>query len=85
MEHNFHDEANNVLNLGGKEAIVTLKDPAESARICMFTTYTTQSPIPSRRMALQAIEEKGKMYFFSATDSQKNKEIISNPQVQFFL
>ena len=41
MEHNFHDEANNVQNLRGKEAIVSLKDPVESARICMFTTYIT--------------------------------------------
>ena len=84
MEHNFHDEANNVQNLGGKEAIAKLKELAEAARICMFTTYTSQAPMPSRPMALQAVDEKGKMYFFSANDSDKNKEIIVNPQVQLF-
>lgn len=84
MEHNFHDEENNVQNLAGKDAIVKLKELAESARICMFTTYTSQVPMPSRPMALQAVEEDGKMYFFSAKDSDKNKEIQKNPQVQLF-
>ncbi len=62
-----------------------LKELAESARICMFTTYTTEAPMPSRPMALQAVEEDGKMYFFSAKDSDKNNEIKKNPQVQLFL
>ena len=45
MEHNFHDEENNVQNLAGEEAIKKLKQLAEDARICMFTTFTTQRPM----------------------------------------
>lgn len=84
MEHNFHDEENNVQNLAGKDAIAKLKALAESARICMFTTYATAAPMPARPMALQAVEEDGRMYFFSATDSDKNKEIKRSPQVQLY-
>ena len=50
----------------------------------MFTTYTNAAPMPSRPMALQAVENDGKMYFFSATDSDKNREIKNNPAVQLF-
>ena len=84
MEHNFHDEENNVENLSGKEAIAKLKELAEAARICMFTTYSTAAPMPTRPMALQAVEDDGRMYFFSATDSDKNKEIKRSPQVQLY-
>ena len=38
MEHNFHDEENNVENLSGKEAIAKLKELNERARVCMFST-----------------------------------------------
>lgn len=48
MEHNFHDEENNVENLSGKEAISKLKELAERARICMFTTYATSAPMPAQ-------------------------------------
>ena len=84
MEHNFHDEEKNIENLSGKEAISKLKELAERARICMFTTYATSAPMPARPMAVQAVEDDGRMYFFSATDSDKNKEIKRSPQVQLY-
>lgn len=41
MEHNFHDEKDNIQNLSGQDAIDKLKELAEGARICMFKTFTT--------------------------------------------
>ena len=84
MEHNFHDEENNVKNLDGEEAVAKLKELAESARICMFTTYTTSRPMPSRPMALQGIDDDGTMHFFSATNSDKNAELAADHDVQLF-
>lgn len=84
MEHNFHDEENNVKNLDGKEAIAKLKEIAERARICMFTTFTTARPMPSRPMALQDVDDDGTMHFFSATNSHKNAELKADHDVQLF-
>ena len=84
MEHNFHDEKNNVQNLAGAEAIAKLKEIAEAARICMFTTFADSPPLQSRPMALQSVDSDGKMYFFSAVNSDKNKEIQTNDAVQLF-
>lgn len=82
MEHNFHDEENNVQNLEGEEAIKKLKELAEDARICMFTTFTTQRPMPSRPMALQKVEDDGTLQFLSATTSEKNHQIQQDDEVQ---
>lgn len=84
MEHNFTDEENNVKNLVGEEAIRKLKELAESARICMFTTYTANRPMPSRPMALQAVDDDGTLHFFSASNSDKNGQINTDPSVQLF-
>ena len=84
MEHNFYDEENNVENLSGKEAIAKLKELDERAYICMFTTYATEAPMPARHTAVQAAENDGKMYFFSATDFDKNREKNRSTRVQLY-
>ena len=84
MEHNFHDEENNVKNLSGKEAVDKLKELAESAKICMFTTFTTSRPMPSRPMAIQGVDDDGTLHFFSATNSDKNAQISADNDVQLF-
>ena len=84
MEHNFHDEKNNVQNLAGEKAIAKLKELAESARICFFSTSANELPMPSRPMALQHVDEAGRLYFFSAKDSDTNKEITNDQGVQLF-
>ena len=50
----------------------------------MFTTYTTERPLPSRPMALQAVDADGTLHFFSAANSDKNNQIESDPSVQLF-
>lgn len=84
MEHNFHDEKDNIKNLSGKDALEKLKEIAEAARICMFVTHTDARPLPSRPMALQGVDENGMLYFFSAADSDKNREIKHDSYVELF-
>ena len=84
MEHNFHDEQDNVQNLSGQEAIDKLKKIAEDARICMFLTMSKTHPLPSRPMALQGVDDDGTMHFFSAKNSDKNHDIEEDSDVQLF-
>ena len=84
MQDQRHDEDGHIKNLSGSEAIQKLKKLAESARTCMFTTYTQARPMPSRPMALQEVDESGMLWFFSAASSNKNKEIAGDPYVQLF-
>ena len=51
----------------------------------MFTTYATEAPMPARHTAVQAAENDGKIYFFSATDSDKNRKINRSPEYNYSL
>ena len=82
MQDQKHDEPGHIQNYRGEEAIAKLKELAEGAKTCIFTTYTSARPMPSRPMALQKVEEDGTLQFFSAASSNKNKEIAIDPDVQ---
>ena len=84
MQDPKHDEPGHIRHYEGDEAIEKLKELAENARICMFTTYTSSRPMPSRPMALQRVEEDGTLQFFSAASSHKNMEITNDAAVQLF-
>lgn len=84
MQDSRHDEEDHIQNLSGAEAIEKLKEIAEGARICMFTTFTDQQPMPTRPMALQRVDDDGTMHFFSAASSGKNHEVSEEPNVQLF-
>lgn len=71
-------------DLVNEEAIAKLKELAESARNCMFTTNVSQFPHTTRPMALQAVDEEGRLWFISATDSNKNNEIKNDSRVQLY-
>lgn len=84
MQNQKHDEKGHIKNYDGQEAIEKLKELAESARNCMFTTFTNDRPLPSRPMALQGIDSDGTLHFFSAASSNKNRELNADPSVQLF-
>jgi len=84
MQDSKHDETGHIKNYANAEAIQKLKELAEGARICMFTTFSSKQPMPSRPMALQQVDENGALYFFSAQSSDKNAEILMDEHVQLF-
>ncbi len=84
MQDSRHDEENHIQNYTGAEAIQKLKDMAEDARMCFFTTFSTTRPMPTRPMALQGVDEDGTLNFFSAASSNKNHELLENPEVQLY-
>ena len=84
MQNQRHDEEGHIKNYSGKEAVIKLRELAESARVCMFTTFTKTKPLPSRPMALNSVADDGTLYFLSADSSNKNHEIENDSDVQLF-
>lgn len=71
-------------NLNNTDAVNKLKELAEDARICMFCTDLTTVPIAARPMSVKEVDQEGNLWFISGADSNKNVEIIDDPEVQLF-
>jgi general stress protein 26 len=66
-------------NLMGGEASKKIKELAEEARTCLMITSLDKRPMMVRPMAIQKVDESGRIYFLSAKDSEKNIELqLSN-------
>lgn len=71
-------------DLYNKEAVKKLKELAEKSRNCFFCTNMGSFPHTSRPMALQEVDQEGKLWFISSTESQKNAEIAQDPRVTLY-
>jgi general stress protein 26 len=72
-------------NLDNKDSIVKLKELAESIDICMFCSNLKNDDGSScRPMSTQEVDESGNLWFFSNADSDKNREIKEDKNVQLF-
>jgi general stress protein 26 len=73
-----------VQNLSRQEANEKIKQLAEKADSCLFTTNLTSLPLTTRPMSTREVDEEGNIWFFSRKSSNKNKEISSDNRVQLF-
>ncbi|MEO6232372.1 MAG: pyridoxamine 5'-phosphate oxidase family protein [Ferruginibacter sp.] len=71
-------------DLANSEAIAKLKELAEKARNCIFSTNVSSFPHTARPMALQEVDESGKLWFISSTESHKNAEIEKDNKVTLY-
>jgi len=70
-------------DLQGAGARKKIKELADKASSCFFSTSVSEEqPFITRPMAEQKIDEEGAIWFLSANDSYKNKQIAANPVVQ---
>jgi general stress protein 26 len=68
-----------ITNLLGVEASKKIKELAEATRTCLMLTSLDKRPLLVRPMAIQKVDEAGRIYFLSAKDSEKNIELqLSN-------
>lgn len=74
----------NRVDLSDREAVEKLKELAEKARNCFFTTNPSQFPHTSRPMALQEVDAAGNLWFISSKQSHKNAEIESDNKVTLY-
>ncbi len=71
-------------DLVGKNAIDKIKELAEPARICFFTTKSQDGESHSRPMSLQEVDENGVIWFLSSIDSLKDQEIKNDDYVELY-
>ena len=72
-------------DLNHKEAIDKLKSLVEDIKICLFCTdLKTDDGSTCRPMSAIKVCDQGNIWFFSEKDSDKNKAIASDKNVQLF-
>jgi general stress protein 26 len=82
---NKQQPENNHRDLHGADALARIKKMAEAAKTCFFcTTGGTGENGGVRPMSLLQADDAGKLWFMSASDSHKNAELATNPQVKLF-
>ena len=79
---NKNQEEENYKDLSGTEAVEKIKDLAENETCFFATGIITGKPLTVRPMSVQKIDENGSLYFLSANDSHKNRDIKLDPHVQ---
>jgi general stress protein 26 len=74
-----------VESLYHKEAIEKLKELVNEINICLFcTNLKTDDGSTCRPMSVIKVCDQGNLWFFSEKNSDKNKEIAQNENVQLF-
>src|SRR6201992_759991 len=69
-------------DLYDQDAIQKVKTLCEKKSCCFCTGSTTGKPFITRPMSVQKVDEKGNLWFLSASDSHKNQEIMADPAVR---
>ena len=71
----------NHLDLAGGEAVAKIKELVKQAETGFFSTsITTGRALSTRPMAVQEVDDRGSLWFLSASDSQQNKELARDPK-----
>ncbi|MDQ8054189.1 MAG: pyridoxamine 5'-phosphate oxidase family protein [Pedobacter sp.] len=68
-----------IKNLSNESAIEKLKDLAEG-KMCLFCTKENEK-LESRPMGASQVDDAGDLWFFSAKNSNKNRQIQADPEV----
>lgn len=72
------------MNLIDEKAVEKIRELAKDANICHFVTNLSTTPLSSRPMATQQVDDDGNIWFISDKSSDKNKDIQSDDRVQLF-
>jgi len=80
---NAQQPEHNRENLHGSDAITKLRELAEKASTCfMCSSIKTGKRIETRPMAVQQIDDQGRLWFLSASDSHLDAQIAEDGAVQ---
>lgn len=69
-------------NLENQMAFAKMKELGEGIGTCMFCTKLQSPPFHTRPMSVSKVDEDGKFWFISSSESDKNMEIQNNDSVQ---
>ncbi len=82
---NKNQPEDNHKDLFTKEAVDKVKELIKQAESCFFcTTVTSGQTAGTRPMSVQEVDDAGNLWFLSAKDSHKNKEIAADPTVKLY-
>ncbi len=69
----------------GRGAVDRIKQAVEKSSSCFFCTAVSAGGSGAARpMSVQKVDSKGNLWFLSASDSHKNREIARQPMVRLF-
>ncbi|MEI9943329.1 MAG: pyridoxamine 5'-phosphate oxidase family protein [Chitinophagaceae bacterium] len=82
---NKNQPEHNRENLTNVAAVEKLKELVKKANTCFFCTGGAEGPSEGvRPMSVQKVDDDGHLWFLSANDSYKNKEIDADPEVKMY-
>lgn len=76
------NDDNEVKDLVNQEAVDKIREMIDHTKVCFFTTHLDESPLPTRPMFTQEVDNEGNIWFFSDDDSEKNLDIKDDSRVQ---
>lgn len=72
-------------DLRGREAIEQIKAIVDKAESCFFcTSVPSHESEGARPMNVRQVDDDGNLWFLSASDSHKNREVALNPAVTLY-
>ncbi len=76
----------NIENLDKKEGILKLQKLVEEVKFCFFCTNLNKESASNSTtiMTAQKVDDDGNIWFFSGIDSDKNRDIKSNNNIQLY-
>lgn len=81
---NKNQKEENHENLSRAEAIKKIKELADKKSCFFCTTPVSSASSGVRPMSVQKMDDEGNLWFLSANDSHKNKEIASDASVKLY-
>jgi len=80
---NEHQPEQNRENLVGTLAIAKIQELVKQSPTCFFcTSMTTGKRFQTRPMAVQIVDDSGRLWLLSASDSNLDAELAANPATQ---
>ncbi|HEX4423446.1 MAG TPA: pyridoxamine 5'-phosphate oxidase family protein [Kofleriaceae bacterium] len=80
---NQQQPEDNRADLRGDEALAKMRELVDQGATCFFcTAITSGQPVPTRPMSVQQVDDQGRLWFLSASDSHQNSEIVHDAAVQ---
>ena len=82
---NKNQPEDNREDLTGKAAVERIREVVKKTESCFFCTAVSAGGSGATRpMSVQEVDDDGTLWFLSASDSHKNREIAQEPAVRLF-
>ena len=81
---NRNQPEDNRKDLTSKAAAAKIKELVDDSPNCFFCTRPSRGSPGARPMNVRQVDDDGTLWFLSASDSYKNKELEADPDVQLY-